>query len=66
MFWEDILESNYEEIFDYLDASQNLEKNTLRTHQKNLEDTNYWKWETNPNFGIPFSKQDPEEYSFLQ
>ena len=66
LFWEDILESNYEEIFDYLDASPKFRKRTPYVPtKKNLEDTNYWKWETNPNFGIPFSKQDPEEYSFL-
>ena len=29
LFWEDILESNYEEIFDYLDASPKFRKEHL-------------------------------------
>ena len=44
LFWEDILESNYEEIFDYLDASPKFKKTPYVPTKKNLEDTNYWKW----------------------
>ena len=66
LFWENILENNYEAVFGFLDSAPIFRENTpFAPTQKNFQEANYWKWESNPNDGIAFTKQDPLEYSFL-
>lgn len=69
-FWGNILENNYEAVFGYLDSAPIFRETTsYTTTQKNLQDVNYWKWESNPNEGITFTKHDfnkkDPEHSFF-